>query len=112
VNPISVLETAAIVLLVTARTPDGAGLNPLNDTVNIAVVPTGNNPASTDWIPATWDQTPVRTDPVTGVSTYAAICYVGPNGASTFTADDYDIWGQVIDHPAIPTRRYDSVTFY
>lgn len=79
----------------------GAVYDPTGDTVQLAFLPFGQQPASGDWKAASWE---------TISSKYYARCLVGPGGAITLTNGRYQIWVKITDNPEIPVLRGDEIT--
>lgn len=70
--------------------------NPTSDTVQMAFLAEGVDPAPSDWQDATW--TTVR-------GSYYANCLVGPGGTIQLAAGTYVVWVMVTDNPETPVLR-------
>jgi hypothetical protein len=74
----------------------GEVYNPTTDTVKVALPVTDIEPVTDDWNDATWE---------TVDDDYFARLLVGPGGAVTLVAGDYDILVKVGATPEIPVLR-------
>jgi hypothetical protein len=80
----------------------GNPYDPTGDVVNMAFIPTSDDPGVSDWMAASWD-------PGGGPSVFLARCLVGPGGAVTLVAGAYQVWVQIYDTPEIPILRSDRL---
>jgi hypothetical protein len=77
-----------------SATENGAVIDPTTDTVEMAFVAPGTEPAAGDWKTAEWE---------TAGSVFLAKCLVG----DTVTLSDgrYEVYVRVTDNPEIPVKR-------
>jgi hypothetical protein len=71
----------------------GTAYNPTLDTVQMAFVEVGGEPASGDWHTGSWTTAPD--------GSYLAQCLVGPSGVA-LTRGVYATWIKVTDSPEVP----------
>lgn len=92
----SVLDTRDLRVR-TDATLKGQPYDPSGDTVQLAFMPAGQQPASGDWHPATWETLPGPQ--------YNALCLVGPaNGGVSLPVGVYQVWIKVTDSPEVPVE--------
>lgn len=99
---LSVLSREYVRVRISA-TEAGAVVDPTEDPVYMAFLPTGWPVEDGDFVEASWE--------VSG-STYYARCLVGPSGTVTLLAGSYSVWAKVTDSPEAPVRRVGRLTIY
>lgn len=88
----SSLATLQVQVPISAIIGGSTNYNPTADQVQMAFMPPGVNPGSTDWRAGSWTTNP---GPV-----YVAQCLVGPGvGGVVLAVGTYTIWVKVIDNP-------------
>ena len=79
---------------------NGATVNPTADTVQMAFISGGAEPAGGDWKTAV-----AETDGTTNPDTHLARCLVGPGGTATLADGTYDVWVKIADSPETPVKK-------
>lgn len=83
-----------------SATLEGNLVDPTFDSVQMAFMQAGAEPAGGDWSDAVWE-----VDQTTDPATYFAQCLVGPSADVTLADGEYAIWLKVIDSPESPVRN-------
>jgi hypothetical protein len=81
-------------------TLNGLPYSPVQDTVQFAFLPIGQEPILTDWVTGSWE-----TVTQYGMPQYNARCLVGPNGAAVLPKGQYVVWLRIADTPEVPVRN-------
>ncbi len=100
---LSALDTRHIQVPVAAFV-GGTWINPTADVTQMAFLPIGSTPGTSDWHTGSWDTTPS--------GAYVAQVLVGPTGGVALTRGTYAVWVKVVDNPEIPVAQTGTLTIY